>query len=30
MAFDYIISGGDIIDGTGKNPRYQADVGIEN
>ena len=28
MHFDYIIKGGEVIDGTGKMPRYRADVGV--
>ncbi len=30
MAFDVVIRGGEVIDGTGKTDRYQADVGIQD
>lgn len=28
MQFDYIIQGGEVIDGSGKKPRFRADVGV--
>ncbi|MXY50398.1 MAG: D-aminoacylase [Gemmatimonadetes bacterium] len=30
MAFDVVIRGGEVIDGTGRTDRYHADVGIQN
>ena len=30
MAFDIVFRGGEVIDGTGKKPRYFADVGIRD
>lgn len=30
MAFDVVIRGGEVIDGTGKTDRYRADVGIQD
>ena len=30
MAFDYVIRGGEVIDGTGKTNRYAADVGLRD
>lgn len=30
MAFDVVIRGGEVIDGTGRTDRYRSDVGIQN
>ena len=30
MDFDFIIQGGEVVDGTGKTERYRADVGIKD
>ena len=30
MAFDFVIRGGEVIDGTGKTDRYRADVGLRD